>query len=430
MAAKLIRTACLLILFLDAAVPAARPYSILTHEEVVDLLWKDQIQPLLKKRFPNAGDEDLQKAHAYAYGGCMLQDMGYYPFGNKYFSDLAHYVRSGDFVENLLEESSDLNEYAFALGALAHYVSDTTGHPAVNQIVALEFPRLRRKYGGRVTYAQDPRAHIRAEFGLDVVQVSKNRFTSDNYHDFIGFEVAKPVLKRAFLKTYGIPIDDVFADLDLSIGSYRRAISGVIPAMTRAALVAYGDQFVRETPNFDKRKFLYYLSRNDYEKEWGTKYKKPSLKTRFLALVLKVLPKLGLFRGVVFKTPGQQGEDLYIRSVNQTVEGFAGTLQATRRQKLDLPNLDFDTGKPSRGGEYTLTDRTYARLLNDLANHDFRQVTPDLRSNILDFYAHPVAPISTRKHEKEWSRTREQLARLKDLRPEDLKPPSGADSGQ
>jgi zinc dependent phospholipase C len=430
MAAKRIRNACLFVLFCLAAVPAARTYSILTHEETIDLLWKDQIQPLLKKRFPHATEQDLKKAHAFAYGGCMLQDMGYYPFGNKYFSDLAHYVRSGDFVVNLIEESSDLNEYAFALGALAHYVADTTGHPVVNQIVAMEFPKLQRKFGNRVTYAQDPKAHIRAEFGLDVVQVSKNRFTSDTYHDFIGFEVAKPVLERAFLKTYGVPVGDVFADLDLSIGTYRRAISGVIPAMTRAALEAHGREFVKETPNFDKKKFLYYLSRNDYEKEWGTKYKKPSIKTRFLALLLKVMPKVGLFKGVVFNTPSQQGEDLYIKSVNQTVEEFARTLKAARQDKLDLPNRDFDTGKPSRGGEYVLTDKTYARLLGDLAKHEFKQVTPDLRANILEFYASPVAPISTRKHMKDWRKTEEQLSRLKALRPENMKPSTGADSGQ
>jgi hypothetical protein len=105
-------------------------YSVLTHEEIVDLLWQDQIQPLLlQRRFFSVTGEDLRKAHAYAYGGCVMQDMGYYPFGSKYFSDLVHYVRSGDFLETLMEESSDLNEYAFALGALAHYAPDNSGHP-------------------------------------------------------------------------------------------------------------------------------------------------------------------------------------------------------------------------------------------------------------------------------------------------------------
>ncbi len=211
-------------------------YSVLTHEEIVDFAWKDTLLPLLKKRFPAATDDDLKKAHAFAYGGSVMQDMGYYPFGSKYFSDLTHYVRSGDFVVNLVKESSDLDEYAFALGALAHYSADNCGHPTVNQAVGLEFPKLRKKYGNIVTYEDNPKAHIRTEFGFDVTQVAKNRYTSDAYHDFIGFEISKPVLERAFQDTYGIPLTDVLSKEDLAIGTFRRAISNVIPEMTRVAL--------------------------------------------------------------------------------------------------------------------------------------------------------------------------------------------------
>ena len=416
--------------FCILVVPYCRSYSVLTHEQIVDVLWKDQMVPLLKKRFPDATEDDLRKAHAFAYGGSMLQDMGYYPFGNKYFSDLVHYVRSGDFVENMIEESSDLNEYAFALGTLAHYVSDTTGHPTVNAIVAMEFPKLRNKYGNSVNYAEDPKAHIRTEFGLDMAQVAKNRFTSDTYRDFIGFEVSKPVLERAFAKTYGIPINEVFGNLDLSIGSYRRAISKVIPAMTRAALLAHGKQIVKETPNFQKKKFLYNLSRAQYEKQWGKVYQKPGIGTRIIAFFLKFVPKVGPFKAVAFQTPSQKGEDMYIKSVNDTVEGYRRTLLATRNDKLDLPNRDFDTGKETRGGEYVLTDKAYAKLLDELSKKDFKQVTPDLKTNIVQFYADPVAPIATAKDKKAWSKTEEQLAKLKSLSPEDLKAPDSAEPGE
>src|SRR5580765_6988702 len=131
-------------------------YSVLTHEQIVDLVWKDDIQPLLLQRFPGSSAEDLRKAHAFAYGGSLVQDMGYYPFGNKDFSDLTHYVRSGDFIIKLLDESNDLNEYAFALGALAHYSADNMGHPAINKSVAIAFPKLRAKYGDVVTYEDNP----------------------------------------------------------------------------------------------------------------------------------------------------------------------------------------------------------------------------------------------------------------------------------
>src|ERR1700757_4405063 len=207
-------------------------YSVLTHEEVVDLMWKDKIVPLLSQRFPDATADDLKKAHAFAYGGSLIQDMGYYPFGSKYFSDLTHYVRSVDFIINLLHESSTLEEYAFELGALAHYSADNMGHPAINQAVAIEFPKLRKKYGNEVTYEDNPKAPIRTEFGFDMTQVAKNLYTSDRYHDFIGFEISKPVLERAFQDTYGVPLKEVIPNEDLAIGSFRRAVGAVIPEMT------------------------------------------------------------------------------------------------------------------------------------------------------------------------------------------------------
>ena len=210
-------TASLLFIFICSGI--GNGYSVLTHEEIIDLVWKDQLRPMLVARFPQATDDELKQAHGYAYGGSVVQDMGYYPFGNKYFSDLVHYVRTGDFVMALVRDSSNVNEYAFALGALAHYASDNTGHPTINQVVAISFPKLRKKYGAEVTYVDDPKAHIRTEFGFDMEQVAKNRYTSDNFHDFIGFNVSKPLLERAFAETYGIQLQDVMHNEDLAIGT-------------------------------------------------------------------------------------------------------------------------------------------------------------------------------------------------------------------
>jgi len=407
-----------LLLFVLGLAGICDGYSVLSHEEIVDLLWLDQIRPLLLKRFPGTTTEELRKAHAYAYGGCMIQDMGYYPFGNKYFSDLAHYVRSGDFVAILVEESSDLNEYAFALGALAHYAADTMGHPTVNHIVAIEFPKLRKKYGEQITYAQNPKAHIQAEFGLDVEQIAKGRFSSDAYHDFIGFEVSEPVLKRAFRRTYGIEVDDVFTDLDLSIGTYRRSISKIIPKMTKAALIAHKKDLVRETPNFDKKKFLYNLSRAEYEREWGNKYRKPSFGTRVLAFFLKFVPKIGPFKALAFQMPPPNAADLYIKSVNETVEEYRKTLREAAYGKLNLPNVDFDTGKPTRAGEYVLTDRAYARLLHQLAEKRFSTVPLDLRANLLGFFNDRNRPLAIEKNKKEWEQTMAALVQLKNYEPQ------------
>jgi len=404
-----------LLLFVAFCSSPGSGYSVLTHEQVVDLMWKDQLQPLLLKRFPGASEEDLRKAHAYAYGGSLLQDMGYYPFGSKFFSDLVHYVRSGDFVDALLQDSSDLNEYAFALGALSHYASDNSGHPTINRVVALEFTKLRTKYGETVTYADNPKAHIRAEFGFDMVQVAKNRYTSDAYHDMIGFEIAKPLLERAFQETYGLKLEDVFGDVDLAIGSYRRSVSTLIPEMTRVALLSRRDVIVQDTPNFDKKKFLYYLSRSNYEHEWGTVYRKPGIGARILAWLLKVVPKVGPFKAVNFKIPTKQTEDMYIKSVDATIENYAAMLRAeNNRGKLDLPNRDCDTGRETRAGEYVLTDKTYARLVDELTTRNAAgTLSPAIRENLLQFYADPSAPIATKKNAKAWRKLQEELDTLK-----------------
>jgi zinc dependent phospholipase C len=390
-------------------------YSVLTHEQVVDIVWKDQIQPLIKKRFPNVTEEDLRKAHAFAYGGSLVQDMGYYPFGSKYFSDLTHYVRSGDFIEYLLSESSDLNEYAFALGALAHYSADNVGHPTINKVVAIEFPKLRRKHGDEVTYYDDPKAHIRTEFGFDVTQVAKNHYTSDRYHDFIGFEVSKPLIERAFQKTYGIPLSDVISDEDMAIGTFRRAISKIIPEMTRVALVARKKEIVADTPNFRARQFRYYLSRTNYQKEWGKGYRRPGFGTRLLAFFLKFMPKIGPFKALDFKIPTVQTENMYVTSVDKTVENYTQLLHEAGEGDLKLTNTDFDTGRLAHAGEYPLTDKTYAHLLDQLAQHNFDQITPELRENILAFYADLNGPVETKRNPKEWQKTLDELEKLKSL---------------
>jgi len=411
--ARPLRKSIAVVLLILVCTGLGNSYSVLTHEEVVDLLWKDQIQPLLLKKYPGATAEELHQAHAFAYGGSVLQDMGYYPFGNKYFSDLVHYVRAGDFVNSLIEQSSNLNEYAFALGALAHYASDNTGHPTINQVVAIDFPKLRQKFGDHVTYADDPKAHIRTEFGFDMVQVAKSRYTSDSYHDFIGFEVSKPVLARAFLQTYGLQLSDVFGSEDLAFGTFRHAIATVIPQMTRAALINRRKEIVHDTPNFNEKKFLYHLSRTDYQKEWGKGYRKPKLGARILAFFLKIIPKVGPFQALAFTIPTTQTEDMYIKSINTTVDDYGTLLHHAGKDQLELPNLDCDTGKPTKAGEYSLADKTYGHLLDDLNKKQFAQLTPELKQNILTFYGDPNSTVASKKDKKKRGKTLQELDELK-----------------
>jgi zinc dependent phospholipase C len=405
----------ILVLLLCSSVSPA--YSVLTHEEIVDLVWTTEISPLLLQRFPGLTEAQLKEAHGYAYGGAVIQDLGYYPFGSVEFSNLVHYVRSGDFVRELILQSQDANEYAFALGALAHYASDIAGHPAVNAAVAIQYPKLRAKYGNSVKYAEDHTAHLKTEFGFDMVQVAKNRYASQQYHDFIGFQVSKPLLERTFPIVYGVELKDVLAHEDLAIGSYRFAVSRMIPQMTQIALRTHQKDMMKESPDFAKKKFLYRLSRSDYEKEWGKDYTKPDFGTRFWSVVLRYMPKIGPFKALAFNNPTAQTEDMYFKSINTTVDQYRAYLKEVASGSLELTNSDFDTGKETKAAEYSLTDETYAKLLGQLAGRKFDLTSPDLRDNILNFYSDLSLPLETKKDNAQWQSVLASLDQLKSATP-------------
>src|SRR6266478_6100062 len=386
-------------------------YSVLTHEAIIDAAWKDNIVPVLLERFPNATPEQLLQAHAYAYGGVIIQDMGYYPFGNDLFSDLTHYIRSGDFVLALIEESSDLNQYAFALGALAHYAADNSGHPlATNRAVAMMYPRLEKKYGSVVTYEEKPSAHMKVEFGFDVDQVAEGNYAPKAYHDFIGFEVSKPVLERAFARTYSLDMSGVFFSVDLSIGSYRHAVSTVIPRMTKVAWHLKRNEIQNSHPSETRKEFIYNISNSGYRKEWGHVYEKPGFVARLKAFFLRVVPKIGPFSGLAFHPPTPAVEQLYMSSFNETLDHYRALLLAQQEGRLELPNDNLDTGAVTGAATYRLADETYAKLLNKTSG---KPVSDALRRDLLSYYADLEKPFATKRNSKAWHELIKELDTLK-----------------
>lgn len=389
--------AALVLFFAIRLLPA---YSVLTHEAIIDTVWDTSLQPLLLKKFPSTKPDQLLEAHGYAYGGAIIQDMGYYPFSSKLFSDLAHYVRSGDLIVALLNGAQDVNEYAFALGALAHYASDNEGHPfGVNRAVPLIYPKLRQKYGSRVTYEDSPSAHLKTEFGFDVVQVANGKYAPKAYHDFIGFQVSKPLLERAFEDTYSLKMDDVFKSIDLALGTYRHTVGSIIPEMTKAAWSAKKKEIVQLQPGITRKKFLYNLSRASYKKEWDGQYERPGPGARFLAFVFRIVPKIGPFKALAFRPPTPEAEKLFIASFNRTLDRYRQFLADVRADKLILPNQNFDTGEAVREGEYKLADQTYLKLLEKLADTKL-PVSESLRANILAYYRDPDGITSPKAREE------------------------------
>jgi hypothetical protein len=406
-----------------ASPPPANAYSVLTHEAIIDSAWDTNIQKLLLKRYPHSTPDDLRKAHAFAYGGAIIQDLGYYPHGNKLFSDLTHYVRSGDFIQALLRDAQNLNEYAFAVGSVAHYASDNSGHRlATNRSVPILYPKLGKKFGPVVTYADDPNSHLKTEFGFDVLEVAKGRYASQVYHDFIGFSVAQELLDRAFLETYGITVKSLIKDEEEAISSYRHSVSSLIPEATRIAWELKKDDIQKDAPGLTRNKFLYNLKRSSYEQEFGKNYQKPTFKEKFLAWLTRILPKIGPLKALAFRTPTPQTEKLLEESFNKTLDSYRGYLtELSEGEHIVLPNDNFDVGATTTRGEYTLADAAYAHLLERLAETQFAQITPETREDILNFYATPPAtptrPTKNKKLDaKAEAKLKENLAALQNLK--------------
>lgn len=390
-------------------------YSVLSHEAVVDALWDVELKPVLLARYPNATPQELKEAHGYAYGGAILCDLGYYPRGNKHFSDLTHYARTGDFVLALISEAQNLDEFAFALGALSHHMADDDGHRlATNPAEAILYPKLRRKYGDVITYEQDPVAHVMTEFGFDVLEVAQGNYAPEAYHDFIGFYVSKTVLERAFYDTYGLNLNTMFPDFDRTVGSFRRAVSKTIPKATRIAWAQRKDEIQRLEPGITRDRFVYIMRRSSYERNWGKQYDRPTAGEQILAVVLRILPPIGPLRALRFKMPTPEVEKLFMQSFDRSADAYRTALEKASDNSLTLRNTNYDVGVVTKAGEYGLDDKIHAYWLHELAKTNFRSASEPIRGEFLRYYADlGGAPIGMKKDRQEWARVVSELNAFK-----------------
>jgi zinc dependent phospholipase C len=398
-------------------------YSVFTHEEIIDLAWNDSIRPLLVARFPAATEEQLLNAHACAYGGSAIQDMGYYPFGKQFVSNLTHYVRSGDFVAWLLRNAHTIDEYAFAIGALSHYLGDSVGHSeAINPSTAVEFPKLERKFGPSVTYDQSPHGHIRTEFAFDVEELTNAEFAPPAYLRFIGFKVPRKFLEQAFMNTYGFDIHEVLGRARPALQSYRTAVRSFIPAFAEAEVVLHRHQFLPRPNDEAYRIFSERVARTSYERHWRRAYRGPGFKAHLLAILVLIIPKVGSASDLAIKIPNSETEEWYLQSVNDTVDAFRGLLHklaADSYTALALENIDLDTGHRVKLGDYPLADKTYVQLLERITSRPDREIPEGLRQNIINYYAGSGTTASAGQ------RVNTRLSVLKEMRAADRLKPSG-----
>lgn len=367
-------------------------FGVLTHEAIVDASWDQSIVVLLKEKFPQATDSALKEAHAYAYGGAVSPDMGFYPFGSKLFTNLVHYVRSGDFVSALLRNASTLNQYAFALGFLSHYVADNYGHPlATNRSVPLVYPRLEKKYGHVITYAENRIAHLRMEFGFDVLEIAKGNYASQAYHNFIGFKVDTAVLSRAFIETYGLNINNVFNNhFQLSVETFRWIVANIFPAIAKAEWVAKKGKIKKNKASKTTAHFSYKMHQKQYDKQFGKGYRRPGFRAALLSFLIRVLPKVGPTRALRFKPPTPQAQKYLEQSIDTILYHYSMDLQQLSDHPLNLKDKNYDTGNLTANCEYSLANQTYTIWVLQLKENNFKNVDSKVRQNILNFFDLPV----------------------------------------
>lgn len=388
---------------------ACRAYSVLTHQALIDINWNKVLLPLLKEKFPGVSNEALKEAHAYVYGGAVVSDIGYYPFGSKLFTNLIHYVRSGDFVKAILNDAKNLNEYAFALGVLCHYYADVYGHPiGINASVPVIYPKLKRKFGDTVTFDEHHVSHLRTEFSFDVLQTARGNYASTAYHDFIGFKVADTLLVKAFAETYGLDAIELFGNFSKAVGRFRFTIMNLFPFLTKAAWAAQKNDIKKIRPTATSRNFIYRMHQKNNRYKFG-KNERPGFFARTFAIFIYVIPKVGPLKVLKFKDPGPVAEKNFIASFDTVAMHYAENVIALHKHLVQLKNVDFDTGIQTSEGEYSLADKTYCDLLLHLKLKNFETVNPALKKNIISFYKAPQKndPSNMR------SKAMEALAQLK-----------------
>jgi hypothetical protein len=437
----------------------AAAYSLLTHEQLIDLTWKDSIVPLLLSRYPTLTPAEIEHARAYAYGGCVIQDIGYYPFGDLSFSNLTHYVRSGDFVVNLFRNAGNADELAFAVGALSHYIGDSVGHSeATNLAVSIEFPKLRAKYGPAVSYAQGERQHVQTEFAFDIDEIAHHRVAPLPYLRHVGLEVPVRQLALAFYQTYGVRVDfSSTRDRRFNISGYRFAVRTFIPRIAYALTILHRGHEPAEPNTPERLEIEKEGAAMAAENDWGAYRRKAGIGTYALAGLIYVLPKVGPLKLVAIKGPTAATEADYTHSVAMSVSSLRRVLarftpppttstaaagaaaadthsepppsqplpanptasQDVPRQSRDpqhpLPNRDLDTGRVVQPGGYSLTDSTYADLLHRLTRLPDQPIPPGIKKDIQAYYANPDSPITTKKDPGQWAEVQADLVTLSSM---------------
>jgi hypothetical protein len=246
--------------------------------------------------------------------------------------------------------------------------------------------------------------------------LSKHRLAPGAYLRAVGLRVPNRLLAQAFEETYSLPLRDVVGPCRPAMRSYRTSVRSFLPRFAYAETVIHRNDFPPDMANASFQTFLDHIERADFQKVWNRYRRVPGIKTNLLALLIRILPRIGALSDLAIKIPTEDTQDLYVKSVNRTIEVYAGFLKqlaVTRQLAEPIPNRDLDTGERTRPGAYARTDNTYATLLHKIARSPQRPIATDLKQNVLDYYSDANAPITTKKNGKAWAEVTKDIAVLR-----------------
>jgi hypothetical protein len=209
----------------------------------------------------------------------------------------------------------------------------------------------------------------------------------------------------------------VLLDEDKALNSYRHNVSKTIPKATKIAWSLKKDEIRDDIPGMTRKRFLYNLSKSDYEREWGKNYRKPNAAERFLAFLYLLIPKIGPLKVLEFRTPTPETQRMFEASFNATLDRYRKLIRELEAGQLELPNDNFDVGEATGPGKYRLNDDAHAELLDRLAEKKFSGISAEVREELIHFFAEPDLPYATKRNAKAWARVQAELEQLKSTNP-------------
>jgi len=215
------------------------------------------INALLLKKIPAGKPRRIEQAQAYAYGGAIIQDSWLLPIRQPLFKR-PHAFTSAAAISSkaLLARRQGCPRVRFSPSVRSRITLRTT--TVIASAPTEPFPicyrppeEIRRQ---RFVLRTTGWRHVKTDL-VSTSTKSAERYAPDSYHDFIGFEVSRPVFEQAFRETYALS-ERVLCERKTKFSSYRHDVSSI---QSHASPGTSRKTIKDDIQNATKRKFLFNL---------------------------------------------------------------------------------------------------------------------------------------------------------------------------